>query len=42
MLLAPELLTRPWVGALLLVIALSVTALIAAFGRISTADRAHP
>jgi hypothetical protein len=42
MLLAPELLTRPWVGALLLIVALSVTALIAAFGRISTADRAHP
>jgi glutaredoxin len=41
MLLAPELLTRPWVGALLLVIALSVTALIAAFGPISTADRAR-
>jgi glutaredoxin len=41
MLLSPDLLTHPWVGALLLILALSITALISFIGKNPSAGRAR-
>jgi hypothetical protein len=41
MLLSPDLLMHPWVGALLLILALSITALISVMGKNPSAGRAR-